>query len=159
MSVAWRISVPPATAGPSTAAISGLVRRRPLSSGSITDASQSPDRSPGGAWLIAFRSAPAQNAPPAPVSTQTRIPGSVSTRSQAWRIRAIIGPLRALRTSGRFIVTIRTCPRRSMSVCGRAASAGAVSAAARPAPGTGVAVMRASSVWAGRRVAQNSNTF
>src|SRR5690242_10794278 len=126
MSVAWRISVPPATAGPSTAAISGLVRWRPLSSGSITDASQSPPRSPGCARLISLRSAPAQNAPPAPVSTQTRMPGSPSTWSQAWRISAIIGPVSALRASGRFIVTIRTCSRRSMSACGAPPSAGGV---------------------------------
>src|ERR1700757_1991456 len=48
MSVACRISVPPAIAGPSTAAISGLVRRRPLSSDSMTDASKSPLPAPGG---------------------------------------------------------------------------------------------------------------
>ena len=120
MSHACRISVPPAMAGPSTAAISGLVSRRPLSSGSITERSMSPARnaSPGCALVIAFRSAPAQNAPPAPVSTQTRMPGSLSVRSQAWRIRAIIGPVSALRAAGRFIVTISTGPRRSMSACG-----------------------------------------
>ena len=39
MSVPCRISVPPAMAGPSTAAISGLVSRRPLSSASIRDGS------------------------------------------------------------------------------------------------------------------------
>jgi hypothetical protein len=41
--------VPPAAAGLSTAAISGLVSRRPLSSGSITDRSMPPDldESPG----------------------------------------------------------------------------------------------------------------
>ena len=85
MSVACRISVPPAIAGPSTAAISGLVRRRPLSSGSTTDMSRSPARncSPGCATVMAFRSAPAQNAPPAPVSTQTLISGSLSVWSQA----------------------------------------------------------------------------
>src|SRR6516162_10916175 len=119
MSVAWSISVPPATATPSTAAISGLVRRRPLSKGSITDASNAPDpASPGCDRVIAFRSAPAQNAPPAPVSTHTRMPGSLSTWSQAWRSSASIGPLSAFRTCGRFIVTTRTCPRCSMSACG-----------------------------------------
>ena len=46
---------------------------------------------------MALRSAPAQNAPPAPVSTQARMPGSRSTSSQASRIRASIGPLSALR--------------------------------------------------------------
>jgi len=120
MSHACRISVPPAMAGPSTAAISGLVRRRPLSSGSITDTSSSPSRAPGWSDVIALRSAPAQNAPPAPVSTQTRMSGSLSVMSQACCISAIIGPLSALRACGRFIVTISTCPRRSMSACGAA---------------------------------------
>jgi len=76
------------------------------------------NRSPGCALVIALRSAPAQNAPPAPVSTQTRMPGSLSVASQASRIRAIIGPVSALRAAGRFIVTISTGPRRSRSACG-----------------------------------------
>ena len=86
----------------------------------MTDRSGPPARnaSPGWDLVIAFRSAPAQNAPPAPVSTQTLIPGSLSASSQAWRISAIIGPLSALRTSGRFMVTIRTWPRRSIKACG-----------------------------------------
>ena len=110
--------MPPAMAGPSTAAISGLVRRRPLSSGSITDRSKSPSREPGWSLVIALRSAPAQNAPPAPVSTHTRMPGSASTWSQAWRSSAIIAALSALRASGRFIVTTRTCSRCSISAWG-----------------------------------------
>src|SRR5215469_4531550 len=36
---------------------------------------------------------------------------------------AIIGPLRALRACGRFIVTIRTCPRSSTRACGCSSSA------------------------------------
>ena len=153
MSHACRISVPPAIAGPSTAAISGLLSRRPLSSGSITETSSSPSRAPGWSRVIALRSAPAQNAPPAPVSTQTRMPGSPSTVSQACRISSIIGPLSALRTAGRFIVTISTCPRRSMSACGSSAG----SPPGWPAP---VAVMwRFPSFQAFRRLAQNSNTF
>ncbi|SIM44610.1 Uncharacterised protein [Mycobacteroides abscessus subsp. abscessus] len=39
ISVACRISVPPAIAGPSTAAMSGLVRRRPLSRPGMTEGS------------------------------------------------------------------------------------------------------------------------
>ncbi len=39
MSVPCRISVPPAIAGPSTAAISGLVSRRPFSRASMRDGS------------------------------------------------------------------------------------------------------------------------
>ena len=134
--------MPPATATPSTAAISGLVRRRPLSNGSITDGSKAPAfaASPGCARVIAFRSAPAQKAPPAPVSTHTRMAGSLSTWSHALRSSASMGPLSAFRTSGRFIVTTRTGPRRSMSRCG-----GPVS----------VVVMRRRLP----RVAQNSNTF
>ncbi len=102
--------MPPAIAAPSTAAISGLVRRRPFSSGSITEGSNLPLRneSAGGAAAMAFRSAPAQKAPPAPVRMQARMPGSLSTRSQAAAMIAIIGPLRALRACGRFMVTIRT---------------------------------------------------
>jgi hypothetical protein len=110
MSVACRISVPPAIAGPSTAAMRGLVSRRPLSNGSITDRSRPPARklSPGWVVVIAFRSAPAQKAPPAPVSTHARISGSVSTSSQAWRRIAIISLDSALRARGRFIVTTST---------------------------------------------------
>ena len=54
--------MPPAIAGPSTAAISGLVSRNPLSSDLMTDGSNSPDSklSDGGRSLIALRSAPAQ---------------------------------------------------------------------------------------------------
>ena len=54
--------MPPAMAGPSTAAISGLVSRKPLSSPLITDGSYSPDSklSDGGFFDIDFRSAPAQ---------------------------------------------------------------------------------------------------
>ena len=74
---------------------------------------------------MAFRSAPAQNAPPAPVSTQARMPGSLSTVSQASRIPASIGPLSALRFSGRFMVTISTAPRCSVSRCGRSGPAAA----------------------------------
>ena len=61
--------MPPAIAGPSTAAISGLVSRQPLSSDLITDGSNAPDSklSPGCDCVIALRSAPAQKAPPAPV--------------------------------------------------------------------------------------------
>jgi hypothetical protein len=137
MSVACKISVPPATAGPSTAAISGLVRRRPLSSGSSTDMSMPPAASPGWLAVIAFRSAPAQNAPPAPVRMAARISGSLSTRSQASFMIASISPLSALRTCGRFMVTISTCPRRSTSACGSLPEEAAVAVmTAAPAAGS-----------------------
>ena len=71
-------SIPPATAGPSIAAITGfpsLSRVGPIGpnspSGSMGRVSPS---------AIALRSAPAQNAPPAPVSTATSAFGSASKR-------------------------------------------------------------------------------
>ncbi len=67
---------------------------------------------------MAFRSAPAQNAPPAPVRIATLMSRSASTWSQASRISAIISEDSALRACGRFIVTISTCPWRSISACG-----------------------------------------
>ena len=47
--------MPPAIAGPSTAAISGLVSRKPLSSALITDGSNSPDSKLSPGWLRAHR--------------------------------------------------------------------------------------------------------
>src|SRR5256885_6026147 len=67
---------------------------------------------------IDFRSAPAQNAPPAPVRTQLRIESSESTRSQAETMISIISPVIALRASGRFIVTTSVCPSCETSACG-----------------------------------------
>ena len=60
--MACRISVPPAIAGPSTAAISGLVSRKPLSSALMRDGSKLPASkvSPGGLAVVALRSTPAQ---------------------------------------------------------------------------------------------------
>ena len=82
------------------------------------------------------------------------MPGSLSVMSQAWRIKAIIGPVSALRAAGRFIVTISTRPRRSRSACGG------------PSPGrslvsTAPVVVMAPIPSLGRpeRLAQNSNTF
>jgi len=118
MSVACKISVPPAIAGPSTAAISGLVRRRPLSSGSITERSMPPEVSPGWLLVMALRSAPAQNDPPAPVRRQERISALPSTSFQASRMIAIIGAVSALRAAGRFIVTTKVAPWRSTKQCG-----------------------------------------
>ena len=56
---------------------------------------------------MAERSAPAQNAPPAPVRIATRTSASSLTRSQASLMIASMSPDRALRFSGRFIVTTR----------------------------------------------------
>ena len=81
MSVAWRISVPPAMAGPSTAAISGLVSRRPLSSGSSTAGSKSDVARVGLVHGLQVGAGAERAA--CPVSTQARMPGSLSTWSQA----------------------------------------------------------------------------
>ncbi len=112
--------MPPAMAGPSTAAISGLVSRKPLSSPLITEGSYSPDSnlSEGGRLFMDLRSAPAQKAPPAPVRMHTRTSGSEFTRSQACSMIASISPESALRTSGRFIVTTRVWPTSSTRQCG-----------------------------------------
>ena len=84
--------MPPAIAGPSTAAMSGLVSRKPLSSGLMYVGSNSPDsnRSVGAEDDIDFRSAPAQKYPPAPVRITTRTSGSELARSQASPMIAII---------------------------------------------------------------------
>jgi hypothetical protein len=53
MSVAWRISVPPAMAGPSTAAMSGFVSWNRRSSGLMTEGS-----SALGAWSCSLKFSP-----------------------------------------------------------------------------------------------------
>src|SRR6266545_980031 len=70
----------------------------------------------GGAPVaIAFRSAPAQNAPPAPASTATELSGSASKARKAPASAAAVGPSTALRRSGRLMVTTVTGPSRSTS--------------------------------------------
>ena len=68
--------------------------------------------------FIDLRSAPAQNAPPAPVRMRTRTSGSEFTRSQACSMIASISPDSALRTSGRFMVTTSVWPTSSTRQCG-----------------------------------------
>ena len=86
----------------------------------MTDGSNSPDSklSDGGRLFIDLRSAPAQNAPPAPVRMHTRTSGSEFTRSQACSMIASISPESALRTSGRFMVTTSVWPTSSTRQCG-----------------------------------------
>jgi hypothetical protein len=60
-----------------------------------------------------LRSAPAQKAPPAPVSTATAAPGSASKVRKASASAAAVGPSTALRRSGRSMVTTVTGPSRS----------------------------------------------
>jgi len=79
------------------------------------------------------------------------MPGSLSVRSQASRIRAIIGALSALRACGRFIVTISTCPRRSMRACGCPAP--------EPVSCAAVAVTAIPHSRHPEGLPQNSNTF
>jgi hypothetical protein len=67
---------------------------------------------------IALRSAPAEKWPPAPVRMATRTSSSPSMRSQASARRTSISAPMALRASGRFMVTVTTCPSRSTRRCG-----------------------------------------
>jgi len=55
----------------------------------------------------AERSAPAQNARPAPVTTMARMPSSLFARSNASIISVIIVPVNALSFSGRLSVMVR----------------------------------------------------
>src|SRR5438105_13536115 len=69
----------------------------------------------------AFRSKPAQNVPPAPVSTATASCGSASNRAKLPAKAAAVSESTALRTSGRSMVTVRTAPSTSLrTVLGRA---------------------------------------
>src|SRR3984957_17232690 len=63
--------------------------------------------------IQAFRSIPAQNVPPAPVSTPTRRPSSASSSSAAAARARAAAPSRAFLASGRLIVMTWTWPRRS----------------------------------------------
>ena len=58
---------------------------------------------------ISLRSAPAQNASPAPVSTRTAAPGSSSNRRNPAQSPSLTAWLMALRASGRSI-TSQTTP-------------------------------------------------
>ena len=110
---------PAPTANPSTLAMVGLVmwcrdratsprrriRERPDCDASVAGPLGSP------------RSAPVQNAPPAPVSTMTRSSGLRSTSSKVACSSRSITALAAFFRSGRFMVTLTTPPLRStMSV-------------------------------------------
>ena len=106
-SQASTISVPPARAGPSTAAIIGLVRARRAM----------PPNPPrlvmiDGAFpaAMAFRSAPAENTDPSPVRMPTQTSGSSSSRSMADSMPWATSSLTALRASGRRIVITATGP-------------------------------------------------
>ena len=101
--------MPPATAKPSIAAISGLREAR----WAIPAKPRSPNQ--GDSPLTnAPRSMPAQKNPPAPVSTPTDRPSSSSSSSRAPATPAATAALTAFRTSGRLSVISSTFPRRSV---------------------------------------------
>src|SRR5438132_517551 len=110
-------SRPPATAYPSTAAMTGFpssMRVGPMgpSPSSLITHSWPEIVAPRRPWpaATAFRSAPAQNVPPAPVRTATASPSSASKRRNASTSAAAVGSSTALRTSGRLMVTTATSP-------------------------------------------------
>src|SRR5690606_30050065 len=102
-------SMPPASARPFTAAITGLGNARTVSSNSTTRSRIS--ASPGArVSLRFFRSAPAQNARPEPVSTTTRTLSSCSI-SRRWSSSASTrSKLRAFMASGRLNVSQQVAP-------------------------------------------------
>ncbi len=100
-SQARTISVPPARAGPSTAARIGFTRSR------VTI----PPKPPRLVWsaaalplLISLRSAPAQNTGGTPVTMPTQRSSSSSIRSIPASMPLATAPLTALRACGRLIV-------------------------------------------------------
>ena len=109
-SQASTISVPPARAGPSTAAMIGLVRSR------CTSPAKPPFFviMPPGSVVISFRSAPAQKMKPlsvrAPVRMPTQASSSSSRRSMAASMPSATSLLTAFRASGRLIVMTATWP-------------------------------------------------
>src|SRR5664280_2508191 len=110
MSQLIRISNPPASATPLAAAMSGFAKSRwvmppnPLSVMGSSPAAK------------ALRSIPAEKAlSPAPVKTTTQTSSSLSHASSASPRAMAVARLMALRASGRLMVRISTCPRRSRS--------------------------------------------
>src|SRR5439155_12070160 len=116
-SQASAISIPPATAKPSMAAISGLHDAR----WAMPAKPRSPNQGDS-PFTKAPRSMPALKKPPAPVSTPTERLSSASSSSSACATPSASAALTALRTSGRLSVISRTLSRRSAST-GSAATA------------------------------------
>ena len=114
ISIAWRISVPPAIATPSTAAMSGFEglydRKRPFQwiSGSSLDLAliSTPVSASSASPDIAFRSAPEVKLPSAPVTITQRISSFADASTKASYIRTIIGPDIAFIRLGLFKVTV-----------------------------------------------------
>ena len=101
--------MPPATANPSIAAISGLTDAR----WAMPAKPRSPNQGDS-PRTNAPRSMPAQKKPPAPVSTPTERASSESSSSSAPAMPAATAALTALRTSGRSIVMSSVESRRSV---------------------------------------------
>src|ERR1035437_7419968 len=81
-----------------------------------------------------FRSMPAQNVPPAPVSTITRISVRASRSSSAAAMAPATASLTALRAVGRSIVTTATGPSTSVSTASGTASPPVCCSALPPDP-------------------------
>ena len=107
------ISKPPARADPLTAAMIGLGKSRWVSPPKPPLA---PMMSPPSPLLKALRSMPALKAlSPLPVITTTQHSASSVSSSMTPDMAVLTAPLMALRASGRLMVRISTCPRRSRS--------------------------------------------
>ncbi|MCY1246346.1 hypothetical protein D9M72_595740 [compost metagenome] len=106
-------SMPPPTACPSTAAISGLAGGRlkmpkPPRSGVEANSPRAAAR----------KSAPAEKVPPAPVTTARKIDGSLSKSSTMSDMAFAVAASNAFLASGRLIVMIRIGPSRSVKTRG-----------------------------------------
>ena len=117
-----------ATACPSTAAMTGLPSSMRVGPIGPSPSSRTALPRPSD---TAFKSAPAQNVPPAPVRIATRWSSSASKARNASASEAAVGRSTALRTAGRSIVTIVTGP--SCSTRTVMASSSRTSARARSA--------------------------
>src|SRR5262245_37259259 len=113
--------MPPATAGPSTAAMTGFDSSRrdgPKGPRGALPPSLGKSRARTGSWRsrseTVLRSQPAQKAPPSPQNTATLAESSASNASKAaTRASALLGSM-ALRASGRLWMTVQTEPDFSM---------------------------------------------
>src|SRR5262249_46337512 len=104
-------SRPPATAYPSTAAITGFDNKSRLKP--IGPSPSSSRRSIRSGSASALGPAPAQKIPPAPVSTATERSSSASKRRKAAARAAAVSRSIELRASNRLKVTTATSPRSS----------------------------------------------
>src|SRR5262245_4280793 len=116
MSAASAIPAPPPIAGPLIAVTTGLVSRGKISCRRVVSSAR---RATSGlsapSALNSARSAPAQNAEPAPVSRITLTASSTSAARRPSSNASVSALLRAFRFSGRFMVSVRTAARSSIS--------------------------------------------